>query len=82
MLAALTGAVAVQGQADIEGIEVLLIQLILHHFNALGKALVMDDLPLAQVTQHINDVRVIRLQEQVLIGGARLLLGCNLVSTT
>lgn len=82
LLAAAGGAVVLKGQHGVEGVEVLLIQLILHHFDALGKALVVDDLPLAQVAQHVDHVRVVRLEEQVLVGGAGLLLWYDLISTT
>lgn len=42
----------------------------------------MDDLPLAQEAQHINDIRVIGLQKQIFVGGAGLLLWYDLISTT
>ena len=82
LLAAATGAVVLEGQAEVEGVEVLLIQLILHHLDALSEALVVDDLPLAQVAQHVDHVRIVRLEQQILVGGAGLLLCCDLVSTT
>lgn len=73
---------AFQRQADVNRVEILRIKLILHHLNALGKALVVDDLPLPQIAQHVDHIRVIRLVEQIFIGCTSLLLWYDLISTT
>ena len=75
-------SVARKREAHIEGVEITAIQLLLHQRQALGEPLVVDNLPLPQVPQHVDHVRVVRLQQQVLVGGAGLLLCCNLTSTT
>ncbi len=63
-------------QRGIEGVIVAAVQFLLHQSQAFHKALVMHNFPLAQVAQHILYIGVIRLQQQVLIGCARLLLPC------
>ena len=73
---------AFQRQADVDRVVILRIKLILHHLNTLGKALVVDDLPLPQITQHVDHIRVIRLVEQIFIGCTSLLLWYDLISTT
>lgn len=69
-------------QRGVEGVEVLLVQAILHDGERLGKALIVDDLAGAQEPQHIDDIGVISQVDQVFVGGAGLLLWYDRISAT
>ena len=66
----------------IECVEILFIQLITHHSQRLGKPLIVHDFPLTQIAQYILHIRVVCQMQQVLIGGAGLLLCCKFIDAT
>lgn len=70
------------GQGRIEGVEVALVQAILHEFQALGEPLIVNDFALTQVAQNVFHVRVVGQMQKVFVGSAGLLLCCNRGKTT
>ena len=71
-----------QAQSRIKGIEIALIQRILHDLQAFGKALIVHNLTLAQIAQHILHIRIIRQKQQIFVSCARLLFWYDLARTT
>ena len=66
-------------KTGVAGVEIAAVKLILGIAQGFAKPLIVDDLPLAQVAQHILHIRVIRQMQQVFVGGAGLLLCCQIV---
>ena len=63
-------------------IDVLVIGTFLHFSQALAKALIVDDLALAQKLNGIAHVRIVAKAQNVVVGHARLLLCCYHVFAT
>ena len=70
----------VEGRVD--GVDVLLVELLLRHAQALAEALVVDDFSLAQEADDIVHIRVIGEAKDVVIGDPCLLFCCNDVRAT
>ena len=70
----------VEGRVHI--VDVLLAQAVFGQAQALAEALEVHDLPLAQESDGVGDVRVVAEAKDVVIGNAGLLLCCGLVKTT
>lgn len=66
----------------VAGIEVPGVERILHLAETFAEALVMDDLPLPEIADGLQNIRVVHQAEDVVIGGAGLLLCCDGVRTT
>ena len=66
-------AILVKG--GVAGVEVLAVEAVLGRVEGLGKALVVDDLALAEEFQGVTDVGIVDHAEQVVVGHAGLLLG-------
>ena len=66
----------------VEGIEVAAVQMVLNITQGFPEPLEMDDLPLPQETDGITHIVVLDHAQDVVVGGAGLLLWCDLVRTT
>ena len=62
-------------EGGVAGVEVLRVEAILGRVERFGKALVVDDLALAEEAEGIAHVGIVDHTEQVVVGDARLLLG-------
>ena len=69
-------------ESRVYGVDVFLVQLFRGQAQGLAKALVVDDLPLAQEAYDIAYVGVIAEAKNVVIGGAGFLLWGDFVRTT
>ena len=58
----------------IDRVEILGIKIILHNAESIAKSLIVHDLPLAKEFYGVSDVRIVNKPQQVIIGGASLLL--------
>lgn len=66
-------------EAGVEGVEVLLVELILCDAEALAEALVVDDLALAQELDGLADIGIVDQPQDIVVGRARLLFCCTVV---
>ena len=62
-------------EGGIEGVEIAGVEVILNHAEGFPKPLIMDDLPFPEEADGGDDVGVIYQPEDVIVGGAGLLLG-------
>lgn len=69
-------------EGGIEGVEIAGVEVILNHAKGFAKPLIMDDLPFPEEADGGDDVGVIHQPEDVIVGGAGLLLCCNHIRTT
>lgn len=69
-------------EGGVEGVEVLLLQAILHQGQGFGKTLVVHDLPCTQEAKYVLHVGVVGQVDQVFVGGTGLLLWYDLISAT
>ena len=66
-------------EGRIEGVEVLLVELILGNAQAFAEALIVDDLAFAQELDGLADIGIIDQPQDVVISSARLLFCCTSV---
>ena len=66
----------------VNGIKVFAVQIILDNPEGFAETLEMDDFPLSQKPDRVNNVRIIDHAQDVVIGSAGFLLCCDLVRTT
>lgn len=62
-------------EGGIEGVEIAGVEVILNHAEGFAKPLIMDDLPFPEEADGGDDVGVIYQLEDIIVGGAGLLLG-------
>lgn len=62
-------------EGGIEGVEIAGVEVILNHAEGFAKPLIMDDLPFPEEADGGDDVGVIHQPEDIIVGGAGLLLG-------
>lgn len=70
---------AVFVKRGVAGIEIACIHALLHHSHCLAEPLEVDNLPLPQIADGIDDIRIIRKTQDVIIGRTSLLLGCKIL---
>lgn len=66
-------------EGGIDGVHVLLVELLGGDAQGLAEALVVDDLPLAQEADDVADVGVVAQAQDVVVGDAGLLLGGHIL---
>ena len=69
-------------KSGVECIEILAVKLILNDTQRFAETLVVNNLTHAEELDNVADIRVFYQAQDVVVGGAGLLLCCNLTSTT
>ena len=65
-------------EGRIHDIHVFLIHLLHSESQTLAKALVMDNLPLPQITDHVCHIRIVAEAQDIIVGDSGFLLGSQI----